>query len=225
MALRFAVLASGSGSNAGRLFELSRAGTLAAEPVLLLCYRPGAHVLKRAAEAGVPAGVLDHTAYADREQHDRAMVAALREAGVELVVMAGYMRLVTPYFLQNFPERVINIHPAILPAFPGLRGAGDALDYGVRLAGCTVHFVEEKTDYGPVIIQAAVPVMPEDTPAGLQNRIHALEHRIYPQAVQWFAEGRVRAQGRKVSILPDAARRPAAPDASALVWPPLEEPF
>lgn len=225
MPLRFAVLASGSGTNAERLFTLSRAGILQAEPVLLICNRPGAPVLERAARAGVPSLLLDHAEQPDREIYDRAMVDALREAGAELVVLAGYMRLVTPYFLRSFPERVINIHPALLPAFPGLHGAQDALDYGVRLSGCTVHFVDEQTDHGSVIIQAAVPVEADDSRETLQNRIHALEHRIYPQAVQWFAEGRVSARGRRVRILPGASRGPASLDAGALVHPRLEEPF
>jgi len=225
MPLRVAILASGSGSNAQRLFDLNRAGTLNIDPVLLICNRPGARALERAAQAGVPFLMLDHTKEADRERYDRSLVAALKDARAELIVMAGYMRLVTPFFLNSFPGQVINIHPALLPSFPGVRGAAEALEYGVRLAGCTVHFVDEIMDHGPVIIQAAVPVNPDDDLAALQTRIHALEHRIYPQAVQWVAEKRVHVEGRRVRVLPAAARRAVMPDGSWLVWPPLEEPF
>jgi phosphoribosylglycinamide formyltransferase-1 len=170
--------------------------------------------------------MIDHAREPDRESYDRSLVAALKEAQAELIVMAGYMRLVTPFFLNSFPGRVINIHPSLLPSFPGVRGAADALEYGVRLAGCTVHFVDEIMDHGPVIIQAAVPVNPDDDRDALQTRIHALEHRIYPQAVQWLAEKRVQVEGRRVRILPATTPRPAVtPDGSWLAWPPLEEPF
>jgi phosphoribosylglycinamide formyltransferase-1 len=223
--LRVAVLASGCGSNARRLFDLASAGALAIDPVLLICNRPGARALERAVQAGVPFLLLDHAGEPDRERYDRSLVAALKEARAELIVMAGYMRLVTPFFLRSFPGQVINIHPALLPSFSGMRGAAEALEYGVRLSGCTVHFVDEVMDRGPVIIQAAVPVTPDDDRDALQARIHALEHRIYPQAVQWLAEKRVRLEGRQVRILPAAARRAVAPDGSWLAWPPLEEPF
>ena len=226
MPLRIAILASGGGSNAQRLFDLKRAGVLDIDPVLLICNRPGARVLERAEQAGVPSLMLDHTREPDRERYDRALVAALLEAKAELIVMAGYMRLVTPVFLNSFPGRVINVHPALLPSFPGMRGASDALEYGVRLTGCTVHFVDEVMDSGPVIIQAAVPVNPDDELDALQTRIHALEHRIYPQAVQWFAEKRVQVEGRQARILPATTpRRAVTPDGAWLVWPPLEAPF
>jgi len=226
MPLRVAILASGSGSNAQRFFDLSRVGALDIDPVLLICNRPGVRALERAEQAGVPSRMFDHTMEPDRERYDRSLVAALKEAKAELIVMAGYMRLVTPFFVNSFPGQVINIHPALLPSFPGMRGAAEALEYGVCLTGCTVHFVDEIMDHGPVIIQAAVPVKPDDDRDALQTRIHALEHRIYPQAVQWFAEKRVRIEGRRVRILPaGTARRAVASDGSWLVWPPLEEPF
>jgi phosphoribosylglycinamide formyltransferase-1 len=225
MPLRVAILASGNGSNAQRLFDLRRAGVLDIDPVLLICNRPGAHALERARQADVPSLMLDHTREPDRERYDRSLAAALKDARAELIVMAGYMRLVTPWFLNSFPGRVINIHPALLPSFPGMRGAAEALDYGARLSGCTVHLVDEIMDHGPVVIQAAVPVKPDDDRDALQERIRALEHRIYPQAVQWCAEKRVRVAGRRVRILPAAARRAVAPDGTWLAWPPLEEPF
>jgi len=226
MPLRIAILASGNGTNAQRLFDLKRAGTLEIDLVLLICNRPGARVLECAEQANVPSLMLDHTKEPDRERYDRSLVAALSEAKAELVVMAGYMRLVTSFFLNSFPGQVINIHPALLPSFSGMHGAAEALEYGVRLAGCTVHFVDEIMDHGPVIIQAAVPVNPDDDRETLQARIHALEHRIYPQAVQWVAEKRIRVEGRQVRILPAAdPRRIVTPDGSWLAWPPLETPF
>jgi phosphoribosylglycinamide formyltransferase-1 len=226
MPLPIAILASGSGSNARRIFDLASAGVLDIDPVLLICNRPGARVLEHAEQAGVPSLMLDHAREADRERYDRSLVAALKEAKAELIVMAGYMRLVTPFFLDSFPGRVINIHPALLPSFPGIRGTADALAYGARLTGCTVHLVDEIMDHGPIVIQAAVPVTPDDDRDTLQTRIHSLEHRIYPQAVQWFAEKRVRVEGRQVRILPAAvARRTVVPDGSWIASPPLEEPF
>jgi len=226
MSLRVAILASGNGSNAQRLFDLKRSGALDIDPVLLICNRPDARALERARQADVPALMLDHSKEPDRERYDLLLVAALKEAKAELVVMAGYMRMVTPVFLNSFPGQVVNIHPALLPSFPGIHGAADALAYGVRLTGCTVHFVDEIMDHGPVIIQAAVAANPDDDRDTLQTRIHALEHRIYPQAVQWVAEKRVRVEGRQVHILPAALpRRIVAPDGPWLAWPPLEEPF
>ena len=148
----------------------------------------------------------------------------LLAAGVEYVVLAGYMRLLTSTFLQAFPGRVINIHPAILPSFPGAHGGPDAQAYGVKITGCTVHFVEELVDSGPVIIQAAVPANAGEELDDLMNRIHPLEHRIYPQALQWLAEGRLRVEGRQVFLAP-ADRKTVTPDGPWLVWPPLEEGF
>ena len=224
MALKIAILASGSGTNAQSMFDKIRAGVLDAEVALVICNRPGAKVLDRARQAGIPALELDHTAYPDRESFDRELVRALREAGAELIVLAGYMRLLTPGFLEAFAGRVINIHPALLPSFPGVHGAADARAWGVRISGCTVHFVDEEVDHGAVIVQAAVPALPGEPPEDLQRRIHALEHRIYPQALQWFAEGRIRVEGRDVRVLPGSRPR-LTPDGDWLVWPPLEEGF
>ncbi|MDE5879700.1 MAG: phosphoribosylglycinamide formyltransferase, partial [Desulfovibrio sp.] len=191
---------------------------------LIVSNRPGAGVLERAERAGVPCAVLDHKAHPTREAHDAAMVAALRASGAEYVVLAGYMRILTPVFLEAFAGRVLNIHPALLPSFPGAHGGADALAYGVKLTGCSVHFVEEEMDAGPLIIQAAVPVNAGEPLEALMPRIHALEHRIYPQALQWLAEGRIRREGRQVYLAPGSAR-PVHPDGEWFVWPPLEEGF
>lgn len=224
MPLKIAILASGGGTNAQAMIDKAAAGILDVEIRLILSNRLGAGVLERARKAGLPHLALDHTRFPDREAYDRQLIAALRESGAELIVLAGYMRLLTSAFLEAFAGRVINIHPALLPSFPGVHGGADAQAYGVKISGCTVHFVEEKVDSGPVIIQAAVPVEGGEDLDSLMNRIHGLEHRIYPQALQWFAEGRVSTQGRQVLLAP-GARRALKPDGHWLVWPPLEEGF
>ena len=224
MPLKIAILASGSGTNAQAMIDKAAQGTLDVSIALIVCNRPGAGVIARAEKAGIPCLVLDHKTFADRESFDACMVQALREAGAELVVLAGYMRLLTPVFLEAFAGRVINIHPALLPSFPGVHAGSDACEYGVKISGCTVHFVEEKMDSGPVIIQAAVPVNPGEEVDDLMQRIHAMEHRIYPQAIQWFAQNRINVWGREVHVAPGTAST-VTPDGPWLVWPPLEQGF
>lgn len=224
MPLKIAILASGGGTNAQAMMDKAAAGILDVDIRLVLSNRPGAGVLERARAAGVPRAVLDHAAFADRAAHEAAMVESLRENGAEFIVLAGYMRLLTPLFLGAFPGRVLNIHPALLPSFPGTHGGADALAYGVKLTGCSVHFVEEKMDGGPLIIQAAVPVNAGEPLERLMPRIHAMEHRIYPQALQWLAQGRLRMEGRQVHLAP-AARETVRPDGDWFVWPPLERGF
>ena len=224
MPLNIAILASGSGSNAQAIVDKAAAGVLDVNVCCIICNRPGAGVIKRAAKAGIACVVLDHKAYPDRKSYDSAVVQHLQEHGAELVVLAGYMRLLSSVFLEAFSGRVINIHPALLPSFPGVSGGADALEYGVKISGCTVHFVEEKMDGGPVIIQAAVPVNPGEDLNELMQRIHAMEHRIYPQAIQWFAQNRISVWGREVHVAQGTAA-PAATDGQWLVHPPLEEGF
>ena len=224
MPLNIAILASGSGTNAQAMIDKAAQGTLDVSIALIVCNRPGAGVIARAEKAGIPCLVLDHTNFPDRASFDARMVKALREAGVELVVLAGYMRLLTPVFLEAFAGRVINIHPALLPSFPGVHGGADAVNYGVKVSGCTVHFVEEKVDSGPVLIQAVVPVNAGESEDDLMNRIHVMEHRIYPQAIQWLAQGRIDVQGRQVHLKPGSSLR-APHDGDWLVWPPLEQGF
>ncbi|WP_394026976.1 phosphoribosylglycinamide formyltransferase [Desulfovibrio falkowii] len=224
MPLNIAILASGSGSNAQAIIDKAAAGVLDANVCCIICNRPGAGVIERAAKAGIACVVLDHKAYPDRESYDRAVVQHLQKYDARLVVLAGYMRLLSPVFLDAFSGRVINIHPALLPSFPGVHGGADALEYGVRISGCTVHFVEEKMDGGPVIIQAAVPVNPGEDVDDLIQRIHAMEHRIYPQAIQWLAQNRISVWGREVHVAPGSAVA-TVPDGQWLVYPPLEEGF
>lgn len=224
MALPIAVLVSGGGSNLQSLIDRMESGTLDAEIKIVISNKPDAHGLTRARNHGIPALALDHTDYPSREAFDRAMVRAIQESGAQSVVLAGFMRILTSEFLSAFPGQVLNIHPALLPSFPGAHGQRDAAEYGVRVAGCTVHFVDEKMDHGPVIIQAAVPAVPGEETDALAARILKLEHRIYPQAVQWLAQDRLRMDGRHVQLRP-AHSAPVPQPENALVSPPLEHGF
>jgi len=196
-----AVLVSGSGTNLQAILDAEMAGALgAARVVVVVSNVAGVRALERANAAGKRTEVLSHKPYPSRQAFDEALVALLRKHDVELVALAGFMRLLTPAFLGAFPGRVVNIHPALLPAFPGVHAQKQALDYGARVTGCTVHFVDEGTDTGPIILQAAVPVLDGDDEAALTARILAEEHRLYPAAIRAVADGRVRVAGRRVTI-------------------------
>ncbi len=226
MPLKLAVLVSGSGSNLQAIIDRAASGLLDAELRVVLSNQPEAFGLERARKAGVPALALSHGDYEDRAGFDQAMIEAIRGHGADAVAMAGFMRMVTPGFLRAFPGRVLNIHPALLPSFPGTHGQRDAADHGVRIAGCTVHFVDEGMDSGPIIIQAAVQALPTDTSETLGARILTMEHRIYPQALQWLSEGRLSVRGRKVFLAP--ARKPKAflgEPGEYMVSPALEQGF
>jgi len=195
------VLASGSGTNLQALIEAGGRGQLdPARLVIVGVNVPGCGALERAARAALPTFVLDHKRFADRAAFDRALVEELRRHGVELVVLAGGMRLVTPVFLDAFPQRVINIHPALLPSFPGTHAQRQAIEHGVRVSGCTVHFVDAATDSGPIIAQAAVPVLESDDEDTLRLRILGEEHRLLPAVVRAIAHGRVTVEGRRVRL-------------------------
>ncbi len=201
-AIRIGVLASGRGSNLQSLIDQCRSGRIDGEIVLVASNNAGAGALGRAATAEIATCVIDHRNFGSREEFDREMVAALQAARVDLVVLAGFMRLLSQTFIEAFPQRIMNIHPSLLPAFPGLNVQRQALDYGARFSGCTVHFVDGGLDTGPIIIQAAVPILENDTEETLSARILQQEHRIYPRAVQLFAAGRLRVEGRRVRIAP-----------------------
>jgi phosphoribosylglycinamide formyltransferase-1 len=188
------VLASGSGTNLQAILDAVAHGTLEARIAVVVSNVASAQALDRARAAGVEALIIPHKAYADRESFDAAVVTALRERGVDVVVLAGFMRLVTSVLLDAFPMRIVNVHPALLPAFPGVHAQQQAFDYGVRIAGCTVHFVDRGTDTGPIIAQAAVPVLDGDDEPALRERILAEEHALLPKVLQWIAEGRVRVE-------------------------------
>ena len=198
--LRLGVLASGSGSNLQAIIDRCADSSIDAEIVLVLSNVPGAGALSRAEQAGIATALIDHRTFADRTAFDQAVVHALQAASVDLVVLAGFMRLISDPFIAAFPERIINIHPALLPAFPGLHVQKKALEAGARFAGCSVHFVDGGVDTGPIIIQAVVPILDDDDEASLSARILVQEHRVYPRAIQLIAEGRLRIEGRRVRI-------------------------
>ncbi len=235
MPLPIAVLLSGGGSNLQSIIDRIEEGVLDAEIRLVISNKASAFGIERAKKHNISYAVLAHTDYRSREDFDRAMVKSINEHGVTApegaVVMAGFMRMVTHELLSAFPHRVINIHPALLPSFPGVHGQGDAADYGVKISGCTVHFVDEEMDHGPVIIQAAVPCNAGEDAGHLGPRILKLEHRVFPQALQWLAQDRLEIQDRHVHLkvagvpLAPAPKADVEPAANALVWPPLEEGF
>jgi phosphoribosylglycinamide formyltransferase 1 len=201
MSLKVGVLISGSGTNLQAILDAAAKGDLGgARVVVVVSNRADALGLERARAAGVPAVVVDHKAHAGREAFEDAILEVLRGHDVELVALAGFMRLLTAHFLRQFPDRVVNIHPALLPSFPGTHAQKQAFDYGVRITGCTVHFVDDGTDSGPVIAQAAVPVLPGDTEETLAARILTEEHRIYPHVLRLLAAGRITRQGRRVIV-------------------------
>ena len=193
--LRVAVLISGRGSNLQALIEACRDPAMPAEIVLVVSNRPGAGGLSHAAAAGIATRTIDHRRFADRAGFDAARGDCLGEAAVELVCLAGFMRLLTREFVEAWRDRLVNIHPSLLPSFPGLDTHARALAAGVRFTGCTVHLVRPETDSGPILVQAVVPVAPDDDADRLAARVLAAEHRIYPLALRWLAEGRVRVAG------------------------------
>ena len=212
------VLISGSGTNLQAIIDAIEAQELDAKIQVVLSNRADAYGLVRAKNHGIPVEVLDHKSFSSREAFDQSVVDILRGRQVELVVLAGFMRLLSPVFVGAYSNRIMNIHPSLLPAFPGLHAQRKAVEHGVRFSGCTVHFVNDACDEGPIIIQAAVPVFPDDTEEALARRILEQEHRIYPRAIQLYSEGRLRIQGRRV-LVDDVAKE----DHRALVQPPLKD--
>ncbi len=212
-----AVLISGGGTNLQAIIDAIEARTLDAKIAVVLSNKAEAHGLVRAQQHGIATEVLDHKSFASREDYDQAVVDRLQARGVELVILAGFMRLLSPIFIKAYSNRIMNIHPALLPSFPGLHVQKKALEHGVRFAGCTVHFVNEECDEGPIIIQAVVPVYPDDSEEALAARILKQEHRIYPRAIQLYAEGRLHVTGRQVFV--DGLTRDESP---VLILPPIE---
>jgi phosphoribosylglycinamide formyltransferase 1 len=198
MTNRIGVLLSGRGSNFEALADSICAGRIPnAEIAIVLSNREGAPGIDRARARGLASRVIPSKGL-EREAYDRQVVAALREASVELICLAGYMRLLSPYFVAAFPLRILNIHPSLLPSFPGLESQKQALEYGVKFAGCTVHFVDENLDAGPIVLQAIVPVDDHDTEGTLSARILKEEHRIYTEAVKIILAGNYKIEGRRV---------------------------
>ncbi len=203
MAKRIGVLLSGRGSNFEALAESIRAGRLpGAEIALAVSNREGAPGIEKAHARGIATRVIPSKGL-EREAYDRQVAAALQEVKVDLVCLAGYMRLLSPYFIAAFPQRILNIHPSLLPAFPGLEAQRQALEHGAKFTGCTVHFVDENLDAGPIVLQSAVAIRDDDTVESLSERILREEHRIYTEAVRIILEGRFRIEGRRVLITPE----------------------
>jgi len=194
-----AVLVSGGGTNLQAIIDACERGEIPCHVALVLSNKEDAYGLVRAKKHGIPTEVVRHRDFPSREAFDERLVETIRRSGAELVCLAGFMRVLTPVFVRAFPNRILNIHPALLPSFPGTHGQKQALEYGVRFSGCSVHFLDEGVDTGPVIVQAVVPVY-DDTEDSLGARILTQEHRIYPMAIRLFFEGRLRIEGRRVRI-------------------------
>ncbi|MBS3947435.1 MAG: phosphoribosylglycinamide formyltransferase [Dethiobacter sp.] len=198
---RIAVLASGQGSNLQAIMDAVESGRISGAAItLVLSDRKSAFALERARQRNITTACFNPRNYASREEYDRELVAYLEEQQIDLVVLAGFMRLLTPYFVLAFQNKILNIHPALLPAFPGKNGVADALAYGVKVTGCTVHFVDEGLDTGSIILQEALPVRDDDTAESLHQRIHVLEHRLYPRAINLWVNDKIELQGRRCLI-------------------------
>ncbi len=198
--INIGVLVSGSGSNFQSIIDQSEKGNLDAVIKVVISNNPDAYALERAKKHNISAIFIDHNDFNDRQQFDQKMIDILKSYEVELVIMAGFMRVLTPLFIKAFPMKIMNIHPAILPSFQGIHAQERAFDYGVKFSGCTVHFADEGVDTGPIIIQSVIPAYDDDTADTLQQRILKEEHRIFPQAIQFYAEGKLEIVGRKVRI-------------------------
>jgi len=210
--MRIGVLSSGRGSNFQSIAEAIGRGEIAAEVAVLVCNVPGAGAIERARNLDVPHVLIDHTGFGnDREAFERAVAAELAKRDVGLVVLAGFMRLLSPYFLRQFPRRILNIHPSLLPAFPGAHGIRDAIDHGAKVTGLTIHLVDESLDGGPIVLQKAVAIEEGDSEERLAARVLEWEHVLYPLAVKLFVEGRLTIQGRRVLVDWSGLTRPPSP--------------
>lgn len=195
--INVAVFVSGSGTNLQAVID---SGIESANIAVVVCDTPGVMAIDRAKNHGIPVELVNSRGFKSREEFERQIVAKIDRYDIDLVVLAGFMRILTPYFIGRFVNRIINIHPSLLPSFPGTNSVRQALGYGVKQTGCTVHFVEKEVDAGPIILQAVVPVTEEDTEETLLEKVHAEEHRILPEAVRLFCEGKLTLSGRKVLI-------------------------
>ena len=194
------VLISGNGSNLQSIIDHIEKGSLKAVIKIVISNNPNAYGITRAKKHGIPFVVLKNGDFKNKEEFDLELIRILESKCVDLVILAGFMRIISPTILKAFPQKIMNIHPALLPSFPGIHGQKQALEYGVKISGCTVHFVDEGVDTGPIIMQKAVQVFDDDTEETLAARILTDEHRIYPQAIQLFAEGKIEIKGRKIRI-------------------------
>ncbi|MDP8266932.1 MAG: phosphoribosylglycinamide formyltransferase [Candidatus Aceula meridiana] len=198
--MRFAVLASGNGTNLQAIISAVKSKKIKAQLGLVVSDKKKAYVLTRALKAGIPVTVVDPKKFKTREAFDKAVIRELKDFKIDFIVLAGYMRILSPYFVKAYKGKILNIHPALLPSFKGAHAIKDAFDYGAKLTGVTVHFVDEKVDHGPIILQEPVIIRPQDTLKTLESRIHKLEHKLYPKAIQLFSQGRLKIFGRKIIL-------------------------
>ena len=194
------VLVSGRGTNLQAIIEAIEEGKIEGDIKVVISDNPDAYALKRVQQYHINTRYINFKGFKNREDYDKEIIKTLKEKKIELIVLAGYMRILSPYFIRTYKNRIMNIHPALLPSFPGLRAQKQAIEYGVKISGCTVHFVDEGVDSGPIILQKAIEVSDDDTEESLAEKILKEEHQIYPQAIQLFSEGRLIIKGRRVFI-------------------------
>ncbi len=198
--INIVALISGRGSNLKAILEGIKVGKIKGKISLVISNKRNARGLQIAKEYGIKTLFVNPKDFKSREDYDRFLVDIIKRENPDLIVLAGYMRILTDYFIDSFPNKIVNIHPSLIPAFKGLKAQKQAIDFGAKYTGCTVHFVNKEVDSGAVIIQAVVPVLPDDTEETLSDRILQMEHRIYPQAIKWFSENRIKLEGRKVIV-------------------------
>lgn len=199
--MKFAVFASGEGTNLQAIIDAVKAGDIKAELALVFSNKRNVGCLKKAEEAGIKTLCLIRDDYATPQSYDRDIVIHLKDAGIDFVVLAGYMKILSAYFIKQFPSKVLNVHPSLLPSYKGARGIKDAFTYGAKVTGVTIHFVDSKMDHGPIILQESIKIKEKDTLESLDEKIHSIEHRIFPKVIKMFVEGRLKISGRKVQIL------------------------
>jgi phosphoribosylglycinamide formyltransferase-1 len=198
--MNIAVFASGRGTNFGAIIRAAKLGKIKANLSLLVCDTPKAGAIGRAKRAGIKITLIKREDFTNKEDFENKIIAHLEENKIDLIVLAGFMRMLSPEFVRRYAGRILNIHPALLPSFKGAEAIKDAFDYGIKVTGVTVHFVDEKMDHGPVILQQAVEIQENDTLESLEKRIHKIEHRFYPEAIRLYVEGKLKLEGRKVRI-------------------------
>ncbi|MCA9400587.1 MAG: phosphoribosylglycinamide formyltransferase [Candidatus Omnitrophica bacterium] len=196
-----AIFVSGNGTNMDAIIQAVNDGDINADIVLVFSNRRKANALKKAEEAGIPTLCLEPKDYTNKQSFDRDVVIHLKKENIDFIVLAGYMKLLTPFFIKQYPRRILNVHPSLLPSFKGANGIKDAYTYGAKVTGVTIHFVDEKMDHGPIIMQDSVKIQERDTLETLEAKIHTIEHRVYPKAISLFAEGRLKITGRRVQVL------------------------
>lgn len=195
-----AIFASGNGSNFQAIVNSAKRGRIKAHLKLLVCDNPKAYVLERAKKAGIGVLLIERQNYTEKREFEDAIIRRLKAEKIGLIVLAGFMRILSADFIKQYKGRILNVHPALLPSFKGARAIKDAFDYGVKVAGVTVHFVDEKVDHGPIILQEPIALNPKDTLESLEKKIHKAEHRIYPEAIRLFVSGRLKVKGRNVRV-------------------------